>query len=94
MDLLYHLTIGAFLSRIMYKIQFDKLPPQLISISLGFIYLIIPFFYNYGNQSIAEKICKTYNVECEVNGKISYIPTMALSEKEKTELVLKDGQEI
>ncbi len=35
MDLLYHLTIGAFLSRIMYKIQFDKLPPQFISISLG-----------------------------------------------------------
>jgi len=55
----------------------------LISISLGFIYLIIPFFYNYGNQSIAEKICKTYNVECEVNGKISYsfFPTPRLEVK-------------
>ena len=34
------------------------------------------------------------NLRQHVNGKISYIPTMALSEKEKTELVLKDGQEI
>ena len=34
------------------------------------------------------------NLRQNVNGKISYIPTMALSEKEKTELVLKDGQEI
>jgi len=34
------------------------------------------------------------NLRQHINGKISYIPTMALSEKEKTELVLKDGQEI
>ena len=34
------------------------------------------------------------NLRQHVNGEISYIPTMALSEKEKTELVLKDGQEI
>tara|TARA_R100000908_G_C3608493_1_gene59948 strand:- start:86 stop:316 length:231 start_codon:yes stop_codon:yes gene_type:complete len=29
-----------------------------------------------------------------INGKISYIPAIALSDKEKQELVLKDGQEI
>jgi len=34
------------------------------------------------------------NLRQHINGKISYIPTMALSEKEKTDLVLKDGQEI
>ena len=34
------------------------------------------------------------NLKQHINGKISYIPTMALSEKEKTDLVLKDGQEI
>ena len=34
------------------------------------------------------------NLRQHINGKISYIPTTALSEKEKTELVLKDGQEI
>ena len=34
------------------------------------------------------------NLRQHINGKISYIPTIALSEKEKTELVLKDGQEI
>jgi len=34
------------------------------------------------------------NLRQHINGKISYIPTTALSEKEKTDLVLKDGQEI
>ena len=34
------------------------------------------------------------NLRQHINGKISYIPTVALSEKEKTDLVLKDGQEI
>jgi uncharacterized protein (DUF983 family) len=29
-----------------------------------------------------------------INGRISYIPAVALSEKEKSELVLKDGQEV
>ena len=29
-----------------------------------------------------------------VNGKISYIPAIALSEKEKSELVLEDGKKI
>ena len=55
----------------------------LTSVSLGFIYLNIPFFYNYDNQNITEKICKTYNVDCVVNGKISYnfFPTPRLEVK-------------
>jgi len=34
------------------------------------------------------------NLRQHINGKISYIPSIALSDKEKQELVLKDGQEI
>ena len=34
------------------------------------------------------------NLRQHINGKISYIPAIALSDKEKQELVLKDGQEI
>ena len=34
------------------------------------------------------------NLSQHINGKISYIPAIALSDKEKQELVLKDGQEV
>ena len=34
------------------------------------------------------------NLRQHINGKISYIPAIALSDKEKQELVLKDGQEV
>tara|TARA_R100000988_G_scaffold96262_1_gene62925 strand:- start:450 stop:680 length:231 start_codon:yes stop_codon:yes gene_type:complete len=34
------------------------------------------------------------NLRQHINGKISYIPTIALSEKEKHKLILKDGQEV
>jgi uncharacterized protein (DUF983 family) len=34
------------------------------------------------------------NLRQHINGKISYIPTMCLSDKEKAELVLEDGKKI
>ena len=34
------------------------------------------------------------NLRQHINGKISYIPAIALSEKEKHKLILKDGQEV
>ena len=37
-----------------------------------FIYLSIPYFYDYNKLKIKNLICKEYNLECEINGKIKY----------------------
>ena len=38
----------------------------------GFIYLIIPTFYNYDKSKIEKIICKNKNIECLIEGKINY----------------------
>ncbi len=37
-----------------------------------FIYLSVPYFYDYNKLKIKNLICKEYNLECEISGKIKY----------------------
>jgi len=38
----------------------------------GFIYLVIPTFYNYDKSKIEKIICENKNIECLIEGKINY----------------------
>ena len=38
----------------------------------GFIYLVIPTFYNYDKSKVEKIICKNKNIECLIEGKINY----------------------
>ena len=37
-----------------------------------FIYLSVPYFYDYNKLKIKDLICEEYNLECIINGKIKY----------------------
>ena len=38
----------------------------------GFVYLVIPTFYNYDKSKVEKIICKNKNVKCLIEGKINY----------------------
>ena len=38
----------------------------------GFLYLLIPTFYNYDKSSIENLICKNQNIKCVVRGEVNY----------------------
>ena len=38
----------------------------------GFLYLVIPTFYNYDKSDIEKLICKKQNIECIIQGKVNY----------------------
>ena len=38
----------------------------------GFVYLVIPTFYNYDKSKVEKIICKNKNIECLIEGKINY----------------------
>ena len=65
------------------KVLFLHLP--LAVIFFGFLYIVIPIFYNYDKFEI-EKICKKNNIECQINGKVSYrfYPTPRIHIKDLT----------
>ncbi len=44
----------------------------LFIIFFGFLYLMIPTFYNYEKSKIEKVICKDYNFTCEIRGEASY----------------------
>jgi len=68
----------------------------------GFVYLVIPTFYNYNKSNVEKIICKNKNIECLIEGKINYrfYPTPRikikdllindLSEKKNTLLIAKN----
>ena len=41
-------------------------------IFFGFLYLAIPTFYNYDKSNIESLLCNNKNIECLINGKVSY----------------------
>ncbi len=41
-------------------------------IFFGFLYLVIPTFYNYDKSDIEKLICKKQNIECIIQGKVNY----------------------
>jgi hypothetical protein len=38
----------------------------------GFLYFLIPTFYNYNEKNIENILCKKNNIECSIKGKVSY----------------------
>ena len=50
----------------------------------GFLYIFIPTFYNYENLTIQRIICKSSNIVCKVQEKVSYnfFPTPRLKVKD------------
>ena len=38
----------------------------------GFVYLVIPTFYNYDKSKVEKIICKNKNIKCLIEGKINY----------------------
>jgi len=41
-------------------------------IFLGFVYILVPLFYNYDKSKIEAFICKNQNIKCFIKGKINY----------------------
>tara|TARA_B100000029_G_scaffold174986_1_gene171847 strand:+ start:1067 stop:2686 length:1620 start_codon:yes stop_codon:yes gene_type:complete len=56
----------------------------LFIIFFGFLYLLIPTFYNYDKSNIQNIICKNIKVNCIIRGKVSYsfFPTPRLKIKD------------
>jgi hypothetical protein len=42
------------------------------AVILGFVYVIIPLFFNYDKSILDNTFCKNKNIECEIQGKVSY----------------------
>ncbi len=61
-------------------------------IFFGFLYLIIPIFFNYNKANIAKVICKNQNIECLIKGEVNYsfYPTPRIKIKE---LIITDSSE-
>ena len=55
---------------ISYKFLFLHLPASVIF--FGFLYLVIPTFYNYDKSSIENMVCKKHNIVCSIKGKVNY----------------------
>ena len=58
----------------------------------GFLYLIIPTFYNYDKTSITKAICKNKDIECLIRGEVNYsfYPTPRINIKD---LIINDSLE-
>ena len=58
----------------------------LIVIFSGFIYLVIPTFYNYDKSRVEKIICKNQNIKCLIKGEVNYrfYPTPRLAIKDLT----------
>ena len=58
----------------------------------GFLYLIIPTFYNYDKTSITKAICKNKDIECLIKGEVNYsfYPTPRINIKD---LIINDSLE-
>ena len=41
-------------------------------ILVGLVYLIIPTFYKYDKSNLEKSLCKNKNIECFIEGKVSY----------------------
>ena len=61
-------------------------------IFMGFVYLVIPKFYNYDKLKITKALCNNQNVECLIRGKIyySFFPTPRIKIKD---LIINDVSE-
>ena len=55
---------------ISYKFLLLHLPASVIF--FGFLYLVIPTFYNYDKSNIESAICKNQNISCLIRGEIGY----------------------
>lgn len=67
----YNLTI--FIKKIrIKKNNFISLHIPIFIIFFGFLYFAIPIFYNYDKSNITKAICKNKNIDCEIQGKVSY----------------------
>ena len=64
------------------KFLFFHLPA--ITLFFSFLYIAIPIFYKYDKSDIQNILCKSNNIECLINGDISYnfYPTPRLKIKD------------
>ena len=75
--------------RVDKKINFTKYKYLLMYfvvfiIFIGFTYVALPIFYNYDKSELEKNICKNYNIECLIRGKVNYsfYPTPRIKIKE------------
>ena len=80
-----HITKTKFISS---KFLLYHLPISIVF--FGFLYLIIPTFYNYDKTSITKAICKNKDIECLIRGEVNYsfYPTPRINIKD---LIINDS---
>ena len=79
---IYNINYIKKINFISHKFLILHLPATIIF--FGFLYLVIPTFYNYDKSNVTNVICKNNNIECIIKGEVGYsfYPTPRLKIKD------------